>query len=275
MPIQMDAFPMRLFRQSRELAWDPLEIDYTQDKKDWDRLNSEQQDFLVRMVLGFLIGERGVTHDLAPLQQALRRERHRMEEEMFLTMQLMEESKHVEFFQLWMDEVLPGQVGEDIPFPPMQGNVFSHVLPQTLGALLTDRSAKAQLSATLLYHQVVEGVLGETGYQLFYGAFEKGGFMPGLLKGVHLIQRDEVRHIAFGTYLAQRILKENPDLEGHFESEMERFRPHGEGIATQIFVGYPKDKIPFNLDPKWIQTLNRQLHDSRVNNVRKGQLLAV
>ncbi len=275
MPVQMDVFPMKLFRQSRELMWDPVEFDFKKDKADWSRLSAIEQDFMIRMVLGFLVGERGVTHDLAPMQQALRRERHRMEEEMYLTMQLMEEAKHVEFFQMWMDDVLPGVIGKDIPFPPVYGNIFSELLPKTLSALLTDRSPKAQLKATLLYHQIVEGVLGETGYQIFYSALEKRELMPALIHGVKCVQRDEVRHIAFGTYLAQRILKENPDLEPFFEEEMERLRPTGESIAVQIFQGFESGNAPFGLDKAEIAKINRQLHESRVNNVRKRQLIEV
>lgn len=273
MPINMDAFPLRVFRQSRELMWDPTEIDYSQDKKDWEKLGESERDLLIRMSLGFLIGERGVTHDLAPLQIALRREKGRMEEEMYITTQLFEEAKHVEFFQLWMNEVLPGVIGRDIPFPPVYGTLFAFDLPSVLGAVIEDKSPRAQLRATTLYHQVVEGMLGEAGYHIFYDAFEGAGLMPGLVKGVHHVQRDEVRHIAFGTYLAQRIIHEHPELERDFEQAMEEFSPHGFEFPTQIFKDYPKDKVPFGLDPDRYHKLMRQLYESRLANVKKGQLV--
>lgn len=273
MPINMNAFPLRAFRQSRDLMWDPTEIDFSQDKSDWGRLTESERDLLVRMTLGFLIGERGVTHDLAPLQMALRREKGRMEEEMYLTTQLFEEAKHVEFFQLWMNEVFPGVAGRDFPFPPVFGTLFSRDLPTVMGGLVADPSPRAQLRATALYHQIVEGVLAEAGYQIFFEGFEKNGLMPGLVAGVHHIQRDEVRHIAFGTYLAQRILHEHPELEGDFDRAMEEFAHHGLDFPTQIFKDHPPGKVPFGLDPARYSKLVRQLHDSRINNVKKGQLV--
>ena len=74
MPIDFDSFPLRGIRKGRELAWNPHEIDFSQDAADWPTLNSREQTVLLRQIVGFLIGERGVTHDLAPLQQTLRRE---------------------------------------------------------------------------------------------------------------------------------------------------------------------------------------------------------
>lgn len=275
MPVNMDTFPMKLLRQSRELAWDPLELDYSRERGDWDALNEAERNLLVKMTLGFLLGERGVTHDLAPLQMALRPERGRMEEEMYLTMQLMEEARHVEFFQLWMNQALPGVIGTDIPFPNARGNVFNEVLPKVMGALTKDRSPRAQLRATTLYHQIVEGVLAELGYQVFYQAFEKRGIMPALTRGVHLIQRDEVRHIAFGTYLAQRILIENPELEKEFDGFMDEFRVHGETFVDSIFIDHPDGRAPFGLEEKPMRELVMQFFESRIHQVKRGQLVAL
>jgi hypothetical protein len=42
--------------------------------------------------------------------------------------------------------------------------------------------------------------------------FRRLGKLPGLEAGLKLTQRDERRHIAYGTYLARRVLAENPEL---------------------------------------------------------------
>src|SRR5690606_4830227 len=136
--------------------------------------------------IGFLVGERAVAHDLAPLQQALRREKGRMEEEMFLTQQQYEESNHVEFFQNWMDKVLPGVPGRDMPYPParpeaVQGQVIAVELPRAMQALREDFSPATQMRAAVTYHIVVEGVLAEFGYQFFYRSLKKRNVLPGLV----------------------------------------------------------------------------------------------
>ena len=113
---------------------------------------------VLRLTVGFLVGERGVTHDLAPLQQALRRERGRMEEEMYLTAQLFEEARHVEFFQRWFDATLPGTLGTDVPYPNLEGDLFSVRLPAVMRALNDDPSPEAQIRALVTYHLYIEGV---------------------------------------------------------------------------------------------------------------------
>lgn len=274
MPIDFNKYPLKLFRQSRDLAWDPRDIDCAADKPDWANLDPVETQLMLGTVAGFLVGERGVTHDLAPLQQALRREKGRMEEEMYLTMQLMEEAKHVEFFQMWMNDALPGVPGVDLPLPPARGNVFSEVLPQTFAVLLEDRSPLAQMKASCLYHMIVEGVLAETGYKIFHAAFEKRDWFRGLKEGIRQIQLDEARHIAFGTYFLQRLIRENPSLGPAFEEEMERLRPAGESIVDQVFEVYGADGrvVPFGLEEGPLRKFNRQLWESRLQQVKKGRL---
>lgn len=274
MPLDFNSFPMRERRKSQELAWDPLGIDLSRDKEDWGRLARVEQGFVLQMVVGFLIGERGVTHDLAPLQSALRQERGRMEEEMYLTTQLHEEAQHVVFFQNWLNETLPGVPGMDFPFPRTEGTLFKSLLPEVMGRLREDRSPEAQLRASVLYHMIVEGIIAEIGYQVFYGALEKRDLMPGLVQGIHYIHRDEARHIAFGLYFIQRLIRENPRLEPVFDEYMEEFRPVAEEMPVQIFADHPPDAIPFGLHPAQFREQGRQLFQSRIQQVKKGHLAA-
>ena len=50
------------------------------------------------------------------------------------------------------------------------------------------------------------------GYLRWEQTFRRLGKLPGLEAGLKLTQRDERRHIAYGTYLGRRILAENPEL---------------------------------------------------------------
>jgi ribonucleoside-diphosphate reductase beta chain len=76
----------------------------------------------------------------------------------------------------------------------------------------TDQSPQAILDASIIYNQLVEGVLAIAGYQRWDEVFRTIGKLPGLEAGLKLTQRDERRHIAYGTYLARRVLAENPEL---------------------------------------------------------------
>lgn len=272
MPINFESRPLKELRKGRDLRWDPFAIDMTQDREDWKALTEAEQQFLLAQVVGFLVGERAVAHDLAPLQHALRYEKGRMEEEMYLTQQSFEESTHVEFFQRWMNEVLPGQVGKDIPFPPNSGRFFSDILPDAMQALEHDRSPEAQLRAAVTYHQLVEGVLAEVGYEIFYRCLDSRGILPGLREGLRKIQQDESRHIAFGTYLCQRLIKEHPHLEEMFVDEMEKFHDETVG-STDTFFGLYGDVAPFGLRHADFRKLAEDLYQRRMRAVLKGGLV--
>lgn len=104
--LRLDIPPMRLFEKAKKLGtWNPSEIDFSQDKADWQRLQPEEQDLLLRLTAMFQAGEEAVTLDLLPLIMAIAKE-GRLEEEMFLTSFLYEEAKHVDFFNRFLSEVV-------------------------------------------------------------------------------------------------------------------------------------------------------------------------
>lgn len=274
MTLDFESLPLKEIRKGRELCWDPHAIDLTQDAKDWSTLSDVEKELLLSQVFGFLVGERAVTHDLAPLQQALRLERSHMEEEMYLTQQLSEEATHVEFFQRWLYEALPGELGKDVPYPRGErSKILSQNLPEAMNALHDDPSPKAQMRAVVVYHQIVEGVLAELGYQIFYDSLQDRGIFPGLLEGVRHIQIDESRHIAFGTYLAQRLIRDFPELKDFFVEEMERQLPDTLRSAEALFEFY-EEPVPFGLDRKKLVDLGKELYRRRVKAVLSGGLVA-
>lgn len=269
MAINFDSLPLREVRKGRKLCWDPHEIDFSEDKEDWPKLNADEQDLMISQVFGFLIGERCVTHDLAPLQTALRLEGGRMEEEMYITQQLFEETNHVEFFQRWMNDVLPGELGKEVPFPRGEPSpFFTTILPPAMQALIEDKSPRAQMKATVTYHQIVEGVLAEIGYEVFYSVLDERKIMPGLRQGVRLIQQDESRHIAFGTYLAQRLISEHPELEQVFLDEMENLHEITVNTSHKFFDKYGDD-VPFGLSMQRFKDFAETLYQRRIKAVLK------
>ena len=248
MPIDHDSLPMRLFTASHGRAWNPDDIDFSQEQSDWLALADDERQLLLRLVSGFRIGERGVTHELAPLQLRFRRGGW-LEEEIFVAAQMYEEARHVQFFERWLVEALPGRFGVDIPFPELQGDMFSVRLPGTMQSLLGDDSPEALVRAVMLYHFYVEGVGAEAGYVMFHSIFERSGRFPGLRQGIRLIQRDEARHISFGVHVLQKLLGEHAGLVGLFENEAAGLRHQAEEDSEQILAGFATGSIPFGVDP--------------------------
>jgi ribonucleoside-diphosphate reductase beta chain len=230
--LRTDILPWRLWDKAKKLMWDPADLDFSQDAKDWAGLDDEHRYALIGLARGFMIGEEGVTLDILPLVMAMADE-GRAEETMYLTTFAFEEAKHIEFFRRWFDalgvdfaEVDPimrkrmRERGVRVPEPdePRDG-LFERELPRVMRRLLTDRSPQAFLDAGVTYNQFIEGCLAIAGYRVWSGMFSRFGILPGLQEGLALVQRDERRHIAYGTYLCRRLIAAHPEL---FEFAKER-----------------------------------------------------
>jgi ribonucleoside-diphosphate reductase beta chain len=238
--------PMRLFEKAKRYGtWNPSEIDFTQDRLDWQRLNAEERDVLLRLTSLFVAGEEAVTLDLLPLIMTIARE-GRVEEELYLTTFLWEEAKHTDFFQRLLSEVLEMD-GADLTayHTPNYQYLFYEALPEALNRLQTDSSAQAQVIASVTYNMIVEGVLAETGYHAYFTMLRNNRLMPGNVEGILKLKQDESRHIAYGIFLISRLVAENPDLWTVAEARMNELLMPAVGVIMEIFEHY--DPVPFGL----------------------------
>jgi len=270
-PLDPSSFPLSLYQKAKQLLWDPREIDLTQDARDWARLDARERDILLRLAAQFLGGEQAVTHDLTPLLIALRRQGGRLEDEMFLTAQLFEESKHVEWFDRWFAEVagsLPPAL-DGMASAPYRA-LFHEALPAALDRLLSDDSPSAQVEAIATYHLIIEGVLAETGYHGYARALRDRGILPGTLRGVALVQRDEARHIAYGLHALGRLLEAAPALWEALTARLNALLPLALGIVAETFAPYGDD-IPFGLDPAEFVAYAGEQFDHRLRALERAQ----
>jgi len=246
--LRHDILPMRLYHKAKRLGiWDPRSIDFSQDIVDWQRCTAEEQETLLLQTALFQAGEESVTLDLLPLIMAVALDGH-LEEEMFLTTFLWEEAKHTEFFRRFLDEVVqePGDLQRF--HSPSYRKLFYEELPQTMYALVTDRSPAAQLRASVTYNMIIEGVLAETGYYGYFNMLERNNIMPGLRQGIHLLKRDESRHIAYGVFLISRLVAQNKDLWSVVETRMGELLPLALGVVQETdTMEDPDAPRPFGL----------------------------
>jgi ribonucleoside-diphosphate reductase beta chain len=214
--IDRNALPWRLWSKAKQLFWDPADIDFSKDATDWASMSEELRFGVALGARGFMVGEEAVTLDILPLVRAISDE-GRLEETIFLTSFVLEEAKHVDFFRSWFDAV---------GFDPSQGDfggggynggggtadIFAGELERVMTRLDNDRSPEAFLDAGITYNQFIEGVAALAGYKGWSKFFQANDVLPGFQEGLKLIQRDERRHIAYGTYLCRRIIAEHPEV---------------------------------------------------------------
>lgn len=244
--LRRDTLPMRLFEKAKRLGiWNPSDIDFHQDRQDWQRLVPLERDVLLRLTALFQAGEEAVTLDILPLILVIAQE-GRLEEELFLTTFLYEEAKHTDFFRRFLDEVAGVTVDLSAYHTPSYRTLFYETLPAAMHGLLHDVSPAAQLRAAVTYNLIVEGVLAETGYHAYLTCLERNGLMPGQCGGVRLLKQDESRHIAYGLYLIARLLKADPTLWAIAEATMNELLPLALGVIGEIFMAYTT--MPFGLN---------------------------
>ncbi|MBP7999671.1 MAG: R2-like ligand-binding oxidase [Chloroflexi bacterium] len=244
--LQRQSFPMRLFEKAKRFGiWNPSDLDFSQDKQDWQRFTAEEKDLVLRLTTLFQAGEEAVTLDLLPLIQVIAQE-GRIEEEMYLTTFLFEEAKHVDFFRRVLDEV--AEVNHDLShyLTPNYATIFNVALPQALQTLRSDHSPIAQARAAATYNMIVEGVLAETGYYAYYTILKRNNIMPGQLQGITYTKQDESRHIAYGLYLLSRLIACDRAVWDVIETTMSELMVAAAGVITDAFSFY--DPIPFGLN---------------------------
>lgn len=267
--LRRDSVSMQLFEKAKRLGiWNPADVDFSEDVDDWKTLNDVERRYMLRITTQFQAGEEAVTLDLLPLIGAVAGE-GRIEEEMFLTTFLWEEAKHVDFFNRFFNEVGGGPPNDDTLMTPTYNKLFYETLPQTLNRLKTDPSPEAQVRASVTYNMVIEGMLAETGYHIFYNVLDTHGILPGLREGIGKIKLDESRHIAYGMFLIARLVAADPKLMTVFEEQMQELLPVGMTLIAEAFEEFG-DNVPFNLKPEDYIDYSRLQYEKRFTRVQKA-----
>lgn len=246
--LDRNSFPMKLWEKAKIYGtWNPRDIDFSQDRKDWLQLAPLEKEFVLRNTASFQAGEEAVTLDLLPLIMAIAKE-GRLEEEIFLTSFLWEEAKHVDGFNRFLDEVIQDEMGDmESLMVPSYKLIFHQLLPEALNRLTEDPSPINMAKASVTYNMIIEGVLAETGYFSFHKMLGDNNIMPGMMEFVGKLKQDESRHIAYGIYLLSRLIAEHGDpVWQAVEEQMNMLLAPSLDLVNEAYNLY--DVIPFNLD---------------------------
>lgn len=260
--LDYESVPWKLWEKSKKLFWDPADIDFSQDAVDWRDMPDEERTLVAMSARGFMVGEEAVTLDIIPLLRCMS-DLGRLEDTMYLSMFAMEEAKHTDMFRRWFDAVgldpasLDDLVREQrAALGQRRVGLFDGALTKVMRRLDTDKSPQAILDATLIYNQLVEGVAAIAGYRRWDETFRRIGKLPGLQAGLKLTQRDERRHIAYGTYLGRRVIAENPELWEWLERRWEKLTAgFGAGYGAAADESRDEQAAAAGIDREYHQVL--------------------
>lgn len=233
----------------RQGIWDPEDIPVSEDRVDWDRLNADEKEQLLKICSLFYEGEINVAETLVWWLAAIDDTDHRM----FLVSQMYEEVKHAEFFEMYFNEVF-GRVDTSLYVVGEYKRILVDGLRERAFEIgrrtLAEKTPEAKIQleravvlGTAHYMGILEGVMAVTGYDYFDEMLAARQTFPRLLEAIRLIRADEGRHITGGMNYLRAKVAENPD---HANAVREVFMQEGMKIpAATDFVFQPN---AFQLD---------------------------
>ena len=205
-----------LYRRWERQQWAVSDLDFTQDKADWQNLPPGIRQVMQHTMTLFFIGEQAVTDTLAPLLHAAPEE----DERIFLATQIADEARHTVFFQRFFDEVLEVGGGLHAALAAISPRategfrrIFEHQLQDAMDRVrLEPDNDRAWVEGVVTYHLIIEGYLAITGQRSLLRTLRNVGLMPGFRTGFTAVARDESRHIGFGVLALRRRVRAQSEM---------------------------------------------------------------
>src|SRR3954447_12217865 len=222
--------------------WATQDLDFTQDRIDWEGFDAEERFQRMSGLSAFFIGEQRVTAELGPIMRAVPDEDTRI----FLSTQTADEARHVMFFDRFYREVgvyeaeglkdrldaTAEHLNDDFK------KLFDEMLHERVDRLAVEPGdTVALVEAITLYHMVIEGSLALTGQHFIIDDNERSARLPGFGEGFPTVARDEPGHVAFGA----RFLRDMARRDDRYADAIQR---------TLVDVGPVADGV---LKPKWVE----------------------
>jgi ribonucleoside-diphosphate reductase beta chain len=260
--LRWDSLPMRLFAGGNKKFWDPTEIDFSQDAKDFAEMQGPLQKLTSVLATLFIAGEEAVTEDIQPFMKAMAAE-GRLEDEMYLTQFAFEEAKHTQAFRLWLDAVgVDNDLHHLIEGCNGYRTIFYEELPRALRRLEHDHSPEAQVRASVVYNHIVEGTLALTGYYAWNRICERRGIFPGMRKLIYHIGADERRHMAWGTFTCRRHVAADKSMWDLVQQTMDELTPHAIDVTYYPFTQIDLDELDLDaLQEEEGEDLDQLIHE--------------
>jgi ribonucleoside-diphosphate reductase beta chain len=227
--------PLELYRLWEKQNWASHQIDFTQDRRDWEAMAEEDREDMMWGLSAFFVGEERVTNQFSGLVMAAE-DKH---EEAFLLTQQVDEARHAQHFNRLFEEVFrfDGSFEQRLDRAREDLNddyftLFDEHLVEAHSALVADPSnIEAKVDFITLYHMVIEGTLALTGQRFQAENMEQLQILPGHLEGFRKISQDEHRHVAYGTWFLQQKTRD-PELARRVQDKLSETLPAAAGVLV-------------------------------------------
>jgi ribonucleoside-diphosphate reductase beta chain len=221
--------PEELYLDWERAHWASLDVDLSRDPADWAGLEPGERDLLYFALSSLMVAEERISTQFCGLVLAQDDE----EEGSYLSTQLVDEVRHMQFYARFQNEVIadPAAIAAHVArarevLGPSFEKVFDEALVQAHDRLRldpTDREAKVRF--VTIYHMVIEGTLGLTASHFILDYLRDRGLLPGFTEGYGLIASDEQRHIAYGTWFLREAVAGDHAMADVIEEQIKELLP--------------------------------------------------
>jgi ribonucleoside-diphosphate reductase beta chain len=221
--------PEQLYLDWEHAHWASQDVDLSRDPEDWTRLEPEQRDLLYFALSSLMVAEERISTQFVGLVLAQDDE----EEGSYLSTQLVDEVRHMQFYARFQNEVItdPDAIAAHVARArEVLGDAFERVFDQALVQAHdrlrldpSDREAKVRF--VTIYHMVIEGTLGLTASHFILDYLREHELLPGFAEGYGLIASDEQRHIAYGTWFLREAVSQEPDMADVIRDQIKELLP--------------------------------------------------
>jgi ribonucleoside-diphosphate reductase beta chain len=205
--------PQKLYDQWEHSHWAAQDVDLARDPADWAALPDSERELLHWVLSSLMVAEERISTQFCGLVLAQDDE----EEGSYLSTQLVDEVRHMQFYARFQNEVIadPAAIAAHVARArEVLGDPFRKVFDEALvdaheRLRLDPRSREAKVDFVTIYHMVIEGTLGLTASHFVLGFLRERDVLPGFVEGYGRIADDEQRHIAYGTEFLRRAVAED------------------------------------------------------------------
>jgi ribonucleoside-diphosphate reductase beta chain len=208
--------PQQLYEDWERAHWAAQDVDLTRDQANWGELSDSERTLLYWVLSSLMVAEERISTQFCGLVLAQDDE----EEGSFLSTQLVDEVRHMQFYARFQNEVIadPAAIGAHVARArEVLGDPFRKVFDEALVSAhdrlrQEPRDREAKVDFVTIYHMIIEGTLGITASHFLLDFLREREVLPGFVDGYSRIAADEQRHLAYGTEFLQRAVREEPAM---------------------------------------------------------------
>ena len=208
--------PQQLYSTGSTPIGRPRTSTSSRDPADWAGLGDGERELLYFVLSSLMVAEERISTQFCGLVLAQDDE----EEGSFLSTQLVDEVRHMQFYARFQNEVIadPAAIADHVararevlsePFK----EIFDGALVEAHERLRLDpRNREAKVDFVTIYHMVLEGTLGIVTSHFLLDLLAERELLPGFADGYGRIAADEQRHIAYGAWFLREAVSADPAM---------------------------------------------------------------